>query len=161
MARCSPSQEINTANDPSVPDMIQDHGQLAPEARQLPLVNGASAAKRSLQEVCQDLRDRIDTFLNEEQSTELLKQVQQQLRISMGVVEDALTEYECVGSDTPFLSLIPPSQLHLSCHPPGPDLSVQLTALPFLRPSQLALSWNGGKDWYYAPNRTGLNIQLT
>ncbi|TPX07357.1 uncharacterized protein E0L32_002173 [Thyridium curvatum] len=57
----------------------------------------AAAASRSLEHVCLELRDKVDAFLNQKASTPLLSQVQDQLRISIGVVEDALNRYECVN----------------------------------------------------------------
>lgn len=50
--------------------------------------------ERALGEVCDEIRDKVDAFLGEEPSTPLLKQVQEQVRISLGVVEEALTRYE-------------------------------------------------------------------
>ena len=55
-------------------------------------------SSRSLYDVCVDLRDRVDAFLTEEDpGTEVLRGVQRQLRISMGVVEEALAKYQFVA----------------------------------------------------------------
>ncbi|GKT52270.1 uncharacterized protein ColSpa_12451 [Colletotrichum spaethianum] len=51
---------------------------------------------RSFHDVCDELRHRVDAFLAEEQKTEVLRNVQAQLRVSMGVVEEALARYRCV-----------------------------------------------------------------
>ncbi|KAK5994049.1 FAD synthase [Cladobotryum mycophilum] len=52
-----------------------------------------SSSPRSLRDVCLEMRDKVDAFLAEEQETQLLRGVQEQLRISMGVVEEALAKY--------------------------------------------------------------------
>jgi len=72
--------------------MIQDHG----EHVDPPL--------RSLHTVCLKLNEKINSFLAEEPQTPLLRSAQAQLRVSMGVVEEALEKYQCV-----FLSLCLPS----------------------------------------------------
>ncbi|TQN68962.1 putative FAD synthase [Colletotrichum shisoi] len=47
----------------------------------------------SFHDVCDELRQRVDAFLAEDQKTEVLRNVQAQLRVSMAVVEDALARY--------------------------------------------------------------------
>jgi FAD synthetase len=78
--------------------MTQNHGHDSPEAERLPLANGAPTPKRSLKDICLELRDKVDDFLRLEQTTPMLKQVQRQVLVSMGVVEEALTRYECASS---------------------------------------------------------------
>ena len=82
--------------------MIQDYGEHAAAAHQdKPVLNSYSAKcadppHRSLHDVCLELRERVDTFLAEKPETPLLRNVQAQLRVSMGVVEEALGKYRCV-----------------------------------------------------------------
>lgn len=79
--------------------MIQDD---AAAYQATPMLNTYSAnpksadPPRTLQDVCLELRERIDAFLAEEPETPLLRNVQAQLRVSMGVVEEALGRYRCV-----------------------------------------------------------------
>ena len=47
----------------------------------------------SLYSVCQKLRDKVEAFLKEDVDADILRDVQAQLRISMGVVEEALERY--------------------------------------------------------------------
>src|SRR5436190_11153380 len=93
--------------------MIQDYGEYAAEAahQEKPVLNSYSAKPkcadpppRSLHDVCLELRERVDAFLAEDPETFLLRNVHRQLRVSMGVVEEALGRYRCV-----FLLLCPPS----------------------------------------------------
>jgi len=92
--------------------MIQDYGEHAAAAHQdKPVLNSYSAKPkctdpphRSLHDVCLELRERVDAFLAEKPETPLLRNVQAQLRVSMGVVEEALGRYRCV-----FLLLCLPS----------------------------------------------------
>ncbi|KAL0940292.1 FAD synthetase [Colletotrichum truncatum] len=48
---------------------------------------------RSLHDVCLELRGKVDAFLAEEPKSNLLRNVQDQLRVSMGVVDEALGKY--------------------------------------------------------------------
>ena len=66
------------------PIMIQDHGK------------NDNSPHGSLHAVGLELMERIDTFLAEEPQTPLLRSVQAQLRVSMGVVEEALGKYRSV-----------------------------------------------------------------
>ncbi|KAH8177133.1 phosphoadenosine phosphosulfate reductase family protein [Sarocladium implicatum] len=47
----------------------------------------------TLQDVCKDLAKRVDGFLAEQHKSKRLQDVQEQLRISMGVVDEALSRY--------------------------------------------------------------------
>ena len=49
--------------------------------------------QRSLRDVCLELRDRVDAFLQKEHESPLLKGVQEQVRVSIGVVDEALKRY--------------------------------------------------------------------
>jgi hypothetical protein len=91
--------------------MAQDDGEQAlGGARQAaPAPNGypakpelaADPGARSLRDVCLELRERVDAFLAEEPETSLLREVQARLRVSMGVVEEALQRYQCVPPPPP------------------------------------------------------------
>lgn len=115
---------------------IQDHGEHAAAAayQAKPVLNGypakpkcADPPPRSLYDVCLELRERVDAFLAEEPERPLLRNVQAQLRVSMGVVEEALGRHRCV-----FLLLC---------------LFHQQVADAFAhRPGQISISYNGGKD---------------
>ncbi|KAF6828750.1 FAD synthetase [Colletotrichum plurivorum] len=48
---------------------------------------------RSFHDVCVELREKVDAFLAEEPKSELLRNMQEQLRVSMGVVDEALERY--------------------------------------------------------------------
>ncbi|KAJ0326593.1 hypothetical protein COL5a_006780 [Colletotrichum fioriniae] len=61
----------------------------------------SSESPRSFQEVCHDLKDKVDAFLANDQKTDVLRNVQKQLRASMGVVDEALARYRCAIRDTP------------------------------------------------------------
>lgn len=52
------------------------------------------AAGRSLPEVCDELRRKVTDFLEEKTDDKMLLRTQNQVRISMGVIEDALSRYE-------------------------------------------------------------------
>ncbi|GKT97449.1 phosphoadenosine phosphosulfate reductase [Colletotrichum tofieldiae] len=58
--------------------------------------HSSEPSPRSFYDVCDELRLRVDAFLAEDQNTEVLRNVQAQLRVSMGVVEEALARYRCV-----------------------------------------------------------------
>ncbi|KAK2055707.1 adenine nucleotide alpha hydrolases-like protein [Colletotrichum caudatum] len=75
--------------------MVRGNGEHAAAA-----VNGYPAdphsshlSPRSFYDVCNELRNRVDAFLAEDQKTEVLRNVQSQMRVSMGVVEEALARY--------------------------------------------------------------------
>ncbi|OHX00318.1 phosphoadenosine phosphosulfate reductase [Colletotrichum incanum] len=55
--------------------------------------HSSESSPRSFYDVCDELRLRVDAFLAEDQKAELLRNVQAQLRVSMGVVEEALARY--------------------------------------------------------------------
>jgi hypothetical protein len=79
--------------------MTPDRGQRdSSEANQPPprMTNGVGAveSERTLRDVCVELQGKVRAFLEEEPSTPLLARVQQQVKTSIGVVEEALTRYE-------------------------------------------------------------------
>lgn len=64
--------------------MIQGHGE------------PVDPTLHSLHALSLQLSEKIDSFLAEEPQTPLLRNVQAQLRVSIGVVEEALRKYRCV-----------------------------------------------------------------
>ncbi|OLN86644.1 putative FAD synthase [Colletotrichum chlorophyti] len=58
-----------------------------------PHLSDSEPSPRSFQHVCAELRDKLDAFLAEDQKTQLLRNVQAQLRVSMRVVDEALARY--------------------------------------------------------------------
>ncbi len=59
----------------------------------LPTAATPAASRRSLSDVCLELRSKVDAFLAEEPETAQLRRVQAQLRLSMAVVDEALERY--------------------------------------------------------------------
>ncbi|KXH41171.1 phosphoadenosine phosphosulfate reductase [Colletotrichum simmondsii] len=55
--------------------------------------HSSESSPRSFQEVCYELKDKVDAFLADDQKTDVLRNVQKQLRASMGVVDEALARY--------------------------------------------------------------------
>jgi hypothetical protein len=77
--------------------MTQD----APSHQDGPRVNGiaepvsayGSDAPRTLREICEGLRCKLTDFLGKETDNKLLQGVQKQVRVSMGVIEEAMRRY--------------------------------------------------------------------
>lgn len=75
--------------------MTQD----APSLRDDSRVNGAaklsaaSVGSRPLPDICNDIRRRVTAFLDETVEDEILRGAQSQVRVSVGVIEDALKRY--------------------------------------------------------------------
>lgn len=46
--------------------------------------------RRTLPEICFELQAKIDAFLNEQTDDEVLRNVQGQVKVSMGVIREAL-----------------------------------------------------------------------
>ncbi|KAI0875211.1 phosphoadenosine phosphosulfate reductase [Hypoxylon argillaceum] len=57
-------------------------------------VEPASPSSRSLCDVCLEIREKVDSFLAEEPSTALLRNVQTRVREAMGVVDEAFQRYQ-------------------------------------------------------------------
>ena len=55
--------------------------------------SATTSSSHSLYNVCWELKRKVDSFLQEEGQTELLKGVQDQLTVAMGVVREALKRY--------------------------------------------------------------------
>jgi FAD synthetase len=49
-----------------------------------------------LRDKCIEIKDKVDAFLAEDPDTQILRDVQAQLRVSIEVVEEALERYRCV-----------------------------------------------------------------
>jgi FAD synthetase len=78
---------------------------------------------RSLRDKCLELRDKVEAFIAEEPETQLLRDVQDQVRKSIEVVDEALHKYRYVREDWRLWAVA--------------DVR---------RPEQISLSYNGGKD---------------
>lgn len=59
---------------------------------QLPVINGHDASS-TIQPICAALAARVNAFLASEAPTPILKQVQEQTRIALGVIDKALEKY--------------------------------------------------------------------
>ena len=55
--------------------------------------NGAEPHPRSLSDVCLALKEKLDAFLDTEPGSPLLRVVQDRLRVSMELAEQALQQY--------------------------------------------------------------------
>ncbi|KAK1596569.1 phosphoadenosine phosphosulfate reductase [Colletotrichum navitas] len=55
--------------------------------------HSSELSPRSFYDVCNELRIRVDAFLAEDQKTEVLRNVQSQMRVSLDVVDEALARY--------------------------------------------------------------------
>lgn len=58
------------------------------------------ASVPSLEAVCADLHGRVSAFLNKTADSDSTRKVQEQVRISISVIEKALTDYECVKENS-------------------------------------------------------------
>ena len=66
-----------------------------------PIVNGHSdpdPTTTTLLEISTALAARVNVFLETEQDLPLLKRVQEQTRVALGVIDEALERYRCVKS---------------------------------------------------------------
>lgn len=70
----------------------------------------------TLPSLCAELHARVSAFLAEEAPNDRLKKVQEQTRITMEVISDALKKYTCASPRAP-LQLTP-----LATPPPAPRL---------------------------------------
>jgi FAD synthetase len=53
----------------------------------------ASDAPRTFPEICDELQRKVIAFLEEQTDDEVLRNVQSQVRVSMGLIEEALCRY--------------------------------------------------------------------
>jgi FAD synthetase len=74
-----------TQDAPSHPDDSRVNGVTKPAS--------ASDAPRTLPEICDELRRKVIAFLEEQTDDKVLRNVQSQVRASMGVIEEALCRY--------------------------------------------------------------------
>ena len=58
------------------------------------MASAAAQPRRDLEQICLELQDKVNSFLREEAATDLLRGVQDQVRLAMGVIEEALDRYE-------------------------------------------------------------------
>lgn len=61
-----------------------------------------ASPKRSLEAVCDDLHRQVTAFLSRPPDSELVRKVQEQTRVSIGIIEKALNDYECVKPSPPL-----------------------------------------------------------
>jgi FAD synthetase len=61
-----------------------------------PVVNGHSVHNASILPICTALAARVRAFLETEAPSPLLKRVQEQTRVALGVIDEALTRYRSV-----------------------------------------------------------------
>lgn len=75
-----------------------------PPMAAITITNGHGAATNppygSLYEACVAMRDKVDAFLAEEMTAPLLRRAQEQVRISVQVVDEALERYRYVVEDS-------------------------------------------------------------
>lgn len=62
------------------------------------LPNGGASA--TILPICAEIAGRVNAFLESEQETPLLKQVQEQTRVALGVISTALERYKFVVSNS-------------------------------------------------------------
>jgi FAD synthetase len=60
--------------------------------------------RRTLPEVCYTLRRKLNAFLDEQTDDEVLRNVQSQARVSMGVIDEALHRYGWVPRQRPSVT---------------------------------------------------------
>jgi FAD synthetase len=56
-------------------------------------VTAHATIPRALPAICFDLRAKIDAFLSEQPDDDVLRNVQRQIRVSMGVIHESLRRY--------------------------------------------------------------------
>ncbi|KAL7958178.1 hypothetical protein V8C34DRAFT_155589 [Trichoderma compactum] len=101
--------------------------------------NQPGPAHGSLYEACVAMREKVDSFLAEELETPLLRRAQEQVRISVRVVEEALERYRYV-----YVWLHRDGMDMDACHVWG-WLGWTDTGCD-CRPDEISISYNGGKD---------------
>ncbi|KAJ8115363.1 hypothetical protein ONZ43_g4685 [Nemania bipapillata] len=86
----------------------------APASETTSTVNGypakaepAASSARSLYDVCLEIRNKVDSFLAEDPSTTLLRNVQARVREAIGVVDEAFQRYEYASNPSPRLQPSP------------------------------------------------------
>jgi hypothetical protein len=71
---------------------------LPPNAPMANGVHGEADASTTLSEVCSDMHSRVSAFLSTSPKSDIIRRTQEQTRISLGVIEKALQDYEWVVS---------------------------------------------------------------
>jgi len=102
-----------------------------------PVINGSSNLNASLLPICTLLAARVKRLLQTEASTPLLKQVQEQIRVALGVIDEALDRYR-------FVSLL--SGVWSKEVGSGIIIETTSTNLRLHSVEEISLSYNGGKD---------------
>jgi len=74
-----------TQDAPSHPDNSQANGSVT--------LDSTSPAPYILPEICTELRGKVIAFLDEKTEDKVLRDVQSQVRLSMKVIEEALSRY--------------------------------------------------------------------
>ena len=64
----------------------------------VPVINGHAEFNASILPICAALAARVKEFLETEQPTTLLKEVQEQTKVALGVIDEALERYRFVNS---------------------------------------------------------------
>jgi hypothetical protein len=62
-----------------------------------PVINGNSQPHANILSICTTIAERVDAFLSTEAPTPLLKQVQEQTRVALGVIDETLKRYRFVS----------------------------------------------------------------
>lgn len=99
------------SNDASLPpnapiiNGLDTQPQIDGEEDASPLSATIPASTSSLEAVSQDMNRRVTAFLNRRPDSDLVRRVQEQTRISIAVIEKALTDYECVQTLPDFLDI--------------------------------------------------------
>ena len=74
-------------------------GNSSDEQRRTETIASAKDEER-LPALCAKIHGRITAFLAEEVCTERLRHVQEQTRLSLGIIAESLERYRCVGRQT-------------------------------------------------------------
>ncbi|KAM0438739.1 hypothetical protein ACHAPT_001497 [Fusarium lateritium] len=96
---------------------------------------------RSLRDKCIEVKDKVDVFLAEDPDTQILRDVQAQLRVSIEVVEEALERYRWVQALSVYI---------VAAHPfPEIDEFVETSSAEYnLEVARYVLSMKKGLEIY-------------
>jgi hypothetical protein len=87
------SSWTNQLDSPFLHEMSGD-ASLPPNAPMANGVHGEADASTTLSEVCSDMHSRVSAFLSASPKSGTIRRTQEQTRISLGVIEKALQDYE-------------------------------------------------------------------
>jgi hypothetical protein len=87
------SSWTNQLDSPFLHEMSGD-ASLPPNAPMANGVHGEADASTTLSEVCSDMHSRVSAFLSTSPKSDIIRRTQEQTRISLGVIEKALQDYE-------------------------------------------------------------------